>query len=297
MKKNYTLLFCLLLIFLNKQSTAQDAYLKLGTGINLSAYSQNLFTNNSYQTSDSLYGSSEAGTVQGISGTMGKGHNFGFTFGYNFNKSVSLELGINYQEGGEYQSKYDWKRTYYGGGYYKTSGRNIFSSSATTFSPSIIFTPKSMRFSPYLRAGLIFALCDMKILKIFSEESVYGTYNINATEEFAGTLSFGSQSALGVTYSVSQYISLSGEVSMTSLDCSFESSEHTRFVLNGKDITTTLYTDVRQTVYEKGYTFANPHTDRSKPRKALLISTPFSNYAFNISLIIKLPKGSVKKTE
>lgn len=178
--------------------------------------------------------SSGSGTETAIYGTYGGGINTSLNVGYMFNEHVGAELGLNYLLG----NKVTQDEVTFGG----FSSTTITQSNQFRINPSLVISSGG-KLAAYGKLGLVVPVAGSTITE-------YRDNAGNAQDiESAGSFSFGYQGALGVSYSISEKLSLFGEFSGVNLRIKSKSQTVTSFSAIGIDVLGLMTTYDKETVY------------------------------------------------
>jgi hypothetical protein len=325
MKKKIMTLSMLLAscLFANNLS-AQGAYVTINTGYGFGAASSNIkdFTNNTVTTtSNSKDGSSTTTTTnEQIKVSLGKGINFGGAVGYMFNKNVGVELGISYLIGGKTTAKVNKTEpsddetastndgTTTTNDYYNsiingllsstnnrgatTSSSTVTTSTTTTLSanmfkvnPSFVLTAGFEKLNPYAKFGVILGTGSIK----YEYEEISSSATTKYTEKRNGGLALGLNASIGANYSLTDNISLFGELALTNLSYAPTKGEKTDISSTDADRITDLTLHKNVDYVDKTTTVENTSKDNtSTTQQELKQKYSFGSFGLNIGVRIKL---------
>jgi hypothetical protein len=257
-------------LFVANDSNAQGAYVNLNVGYGFcmsSSTMEGLYNYTSGQNSS---------TTEQIYFSLGKGLNFGGTFGYMFNEHVGAELGLSYLLGGKTKAKdeYNGGTTDYG-----------LSSNMFRFIPAIVVAAGTEGVNPYAKFGLVIGTGsvtmdyednddgDMEILKM----------------KLNGGAAFGISGALGAIFELADNISLFGELNTINMSHSPTKGEITEATYNGTDVLPDMTTSEKEVEFvdEVTYNYNNPPPD-SQPSQELKYKLPFGSLGINVGVVIHL---------
>ncbi len=233
-------------------------------------------------------------TSKNIYGTLGRGFNTGLNFGYMITDHIGVDLGLNYLMGSKLVTEsYDSNTEFFVSIYEAT-----LQSSQFRVSPSIIITSGGDGLSLYARAGLVLPVITSTMQEIRSSEEVPMLGTMTAewdTEirdtEIKGAMSLGYQGAIGVSYGLSDNLSLFGELSGINLRVKAASSEMTKLTSEGVDVplasldryyTHTNYVDELNSSSNNEY--YNDDFDSSKAADELRFSSNFNALFINVGV-------------
>ena len=249
---------------------AQGLFVKINAGYGLKASSQNMtgFTNQTSATGSI--------TREQVNISFGKGFNFGAGVGYMFSENIGAELDVSYLLGGK-----SLAHQTYTGGYSDLT----FYARFLRLNPSLIISAGSGNISPYIKMGVLFGMGS--ITYIFDDyddgDILYFKNKLN------GGISFGLTSGIGANFSLSDMLSIFGELNMVNMSYAPKKGEITEYTSNGINQLPDLTTKQKETEYLKEFTVstANPTPD-SQPSQALSQKMPFGSVGLNIGVKINL---------
>jgi hypothetical protein len=252
---------------------AQGAYVNINAGYGFSTSSSNLYFFDFYNSS----GSSGTYTEEQVCVSLGKGFNFGGTFGYMFNKNVGAELGINYLLGGKSEAKDEWS----GGG----NATYNLSSKMLRFSPSIIIAAGFEGVNPYARFGAIIGTGKV----VYEYDETDDGDNMKMSMDLNGGIALGLNAAIGANFSISDNMSLFGEINMVNMSYAPKKGEITEATYNGTDLLPDMTTRDKEIEFVDSYTYSydNPPAE-SEPEKELKQYLPFGSIGISFGLRIDL---------
>lgn len=266
------LVFVFVLTFISGNIFAQGAYVNVNAGYGFSTSSVNLYYFDFYNYSSS----SNSYTEEQICVSLGKGLNFGGTFGYMFNKNIGAELGISYLLGGKSEAKDDWS-----GG----SATYTLSSKMLRFSPSIIIAAGVEGVDPYARFGLIIGSGKV----VYEYDETDDGDNTMMKLDLNGGIALGLNAGIGANFSISDNMSIFGEINMVNLSYAPKKGEVTEATFNGTDMLSDMTTHEKEIEFVDSYTYSydSPPSD-SEPAKELKQYLPFGSIGVNFGLRIDL---------
>lgn len=230
MRKTFILLILHFFIFGSFAQKSKEAnfYFSLNSGYNFKAGGDsNNFSNeitNSLGTDD----------VSSQSISFGQGLGVGLSVGYNFNKKIGVELGVNYTNGNEFKTG-DTDIN----GYFKGS---VFNSKMLQFKPTLVLSGGFDKINPYAKFGVILGIgsvTELKSEKDNVDDEFLKTYLYN------GSLSKGFTASLGSTFEIANNLSVFGEINYNYLVFSPDFGTVIESTINGLDNLQTL------TIYDK----------------------------------------------
>lgn len=250
---------------------SQGIYAKINAGYGLKMSSQNIdyfhFTNYTIDTVSSSY--------EQVITSLGKGFTCEGAVGYMFNKNIGAELGVSYLLG----SKTKTKQTLYG-----TVRNNSLSANMLRINPSIVIACGFDKINPYAKLGLIVGFGN-----IMYEDDYTSSGGIDVSEkmELNGGIAWGLNASAGVTYKLSEKLSLFGEINMINLSYSPTKGILTESIVDGIDRLPEMTTHEKEVDFVDNYTTDtyDPPSD-SVPSKALKERFPFGSVGAVLGLRI-----------
>ncbi len=276
MKKSNTTktIIAIAITLITMNANAQNFYAKLNAGYNLGISTNSEISNLKVNGTVSNY--------ENVNLSFGKGTSFGATFGYKFNKFIGSELSVNYLLGAttkEVNSTITAQST-----------ENIntdYSAKMISFTTAIVITPGFDKFNPYARFGLMIGLPTATTKQELSFTEMGFTGNASITFEVNGGIAFGLQSAIGVSYQISEKISVFGEINNVNLSYSPTKGEVTEYKINGIDQLGSLETSEKKTEFVDSYSVdSSVSEDPNAPSKELAPNLPFSSFGLNLGIIL-----------
>lgn len=220
--------------------------------------------------------------------SFGKGLNFGGAIGYMFNKNVGLELGLSYLMGGTTETTNN--RTYNSSSNYSTE--NL---SATMFriNPTFVITAGLDKINPYAKFGMIVG---MGTITNKYESTQTNTSSGNTTTDielqttkYNGGLAIGFNSGVGVLFSLSNNISLFGEINMVNLSYAPTNGEVIEYSENGANKLSDWTTRDKKTEFVDNYNYdSEASVSDASPRTAQKNKLPFGSFGVNFGIKISL---------
>jgi len=249
---------------------AQGAYVdfKAGYALGLSTSNLEWFDfNNGTSGTNSI-------TQEQVNVSLGKGLNFGGTFGYMFNKNIGAELGVSYLLGSKTKAQDDYP-----------GGKTEYSLSAKMLriNPALVISSGLEGLSPYAKFGVIIGAGSILYESNDNDDGDIEIFKFKMKEGLA----FGLSSSIGILSQVNDNLSYFAELQMTSLSYAPKKGEFTEYSINGTDVLPDLTTSEKEIEFVDSYTynFNNPPPD-SQPSKELKQKMPFSGIGINIGVRI-----------
>ncbi len=258
------------------QLTAQlkkGAYVGVNVGYNAGAGAANLegFVNSSNTTT--------IDETENIKFSFGKGINAGLSFGYMFNENIGAELGVQYLIGGKTKST----QTYtFGGGFGSSTSNGDLSAKMVQIKPSIVLATTIKNTTPYAKFGMVIGSG-----KITANQTTVSTptFTRAATTELKGGMAIGFTAALGLNFSVSKNLSVSGEINMVNMQYSPKKGTLTKYSENGVDKLSTKTVSEKEFEFVKKYSY-NPSSPSpsTSPSKQAASTTPFGSIGITVGM-------------
>jgi outer membrane protein W len=260
------------------QSNAQmkkGAYVGVNVGYNVGAGNANVdFLN--------VVNSSNTTTIdetEVIKFSFGKGINAGLSFGYMFNENIGAELGVQYLIGGK--TKYTQTNT---GGFSNSTTNGDVSAKMVQIKPSIVLATAIKNTTPYAKLGMVIGTSKMTSNETFTTTSGPSFTNTQ-TLELKGGIALGFTAAMGLNFSVSNNLSISGEVNMVNMQYTPQKGSLTKYTENGVDKLSTLSVNNKEFEFNKKYTRnSSVPTPSTSPSQRDAFSTPFSSIGINVGV-------------
>ncbi len=270
MKKISIILIAFAIVLFTGNLFAQGAYVNINAGYGFCMSSQNIdgFTN--YSSTSSSY------TVEQVNASLGKGLNFGGTFGFMFNDNVGAELGVSYLLGGKTKAK-----DQYSGG---TTDYTI-SSNMLRFIPSVVIAAGTDGIDPYAKFGVVIGTGSIKSEYEDVDDGDIGVMKM----KYSGGMALGLNAAIGANFEISDFMSFFAEVNMVNMSYAPTKGEVTEATYNGVDMLPNLTTSDKEVEFVDSYTHSqsSPPSD-SQPSEQLKIKYPFGSVGINVGLRIDL---------
>src|ERR1017187_10309842 len=222
------------LSLVSTNSNAQNFYISAGIGYGFQAASQALGTNYSSTTSGNTFSESNAN----VTGSFGKGVNFGGAIGYMFSEHFGGEIGISYLSGSKISSTNNANQV----SVESVAITNDASATMLRVIPALKIVGEAGKITPYARIGLVLGVSPT-ITANYNETDIYtslfpiGTYDstYSSTNKFTGGISIGFSVALGADLKLSNKVSIYGEVGMIAQTWAPTSSNYTSYFDNNID--------------------------------------------------------------
>lgn len=274
-KKAFLLITILIYLALKTNVNAQKFYTGFVCGYGVSIASQNL-------TSKIENGIAQSSNVL-VRGSFGRGLFFGGQIGYNRNDNIAFELGISYLKGHSYK------------GYYKKEldfdQETTLSANMFRLSPRIRISVGEGKIKSYAKIGAV--------IRVFGKITVLDThYDIqsNTTTEtewkYSDGFSLGVDAAIGISKSINEKISISGEIMMINQTWGPKKGRITKYSIDGIDMLSNLTPYQKETDYLNSYTTSgNAPSASYSPRQQLRQYYPFSSIGINIGINLKFGKN------
>lgn len=250
----------------------QGAYVNINAGYSAKMSSQNLIYFDFYNYTST----SNSSTSEQVYVSLGKGLNFGGAFGYMFNENIGAELGLSYLLGGKSTAKVDGNE---GGG---TSDATL-SSNMLRINPSLVISSGLDGVNPYAKFGFVIGTGSVN----YEYEINYDVNIYKEKKKMHGGLAMGLNAAIGAIFTLSENMSLFGEINMINMSYAPTKGEVTEATYNGADKLPDMTTSEKEIEFVDSYThsYHNPPPN-SEPRKELKQKLPFGSFGLNFGLRI-----------
>ncbi len=214
-------------------------------------------------------------TYEGVYTTYGKGLNFGGALGYMFSDHIGAELDVNYLLGSTITAT-----EINGGGTEEWK----YSASMLKLMPTVIFAVGGNGIDPYTRFGIVIGMLG----NVKSEFTDIGGGSIEVRKyKDSGGAALGFTGTIGLNFSLSEALSLFGEVNLTTLTYAPTKGKLTEYTIDGVDQLGSLTPNLKEIEFVDNYTIdgALP-TVTSKPTQELKIYYPFSSIGIRIGAMM-----------
>lgn len=216
-------------------------------------------------------------TDEVVSGSFGKGMNFGLNLGYMLNENFGLGLNTNYLMGGKYETTYDYTATGY-----SSSSKSTFQGKMIRLTPSVI-VKGSGDVAPYARLGIAMGV-GSKVMYSSDYSNSDGDTEKYSYELNQG-MAFGASAEVGADITLSDNLSLLACVRGVNMSWSPNHGEITEYIMDGVDVMPQLTVRDKETNFVKESTGSTGTTpNESQPSEDLKFYLPFSSLGLNISL-------------
>ncbi len=253
---------------------AQGLYVGVGAGYGIGmpadALGSKVVVNSSGQTTESV-----------IYGSYGGGVNANLNVGYMFSEHFGADLGFTYFSGSSVTSTDVSVPT----GTATLEGK----STQLRIAPSLVLsTGTSEVVSAYSRLGLVLPAGGSTISEY--RDNTNPSSVVERDIETTGALSLGFQGAIGVNYSLSESLSIFGEISGVNLRIKRATSSVTKSTVNGTDVLGMMTTYEKETTYVDELNSSsnngayNPNYSTGSAKESLATTTNFNGVFFNIGV-------------
>jgi hypothetical protein len=245
---------------------AQDFYFTAGGGYGFGMSTQNLpGFYNSRSNNDSA-------TYEQINISLGKGLNFGASFGYMFREYLGAEIGISYLLGSKTQVK---DITDYGESVYS------YSASMLRLVPSIVVSAGLDKVNPYAKFGLIIGIGSVSNDLTNDEDSSF----VEKNYVMNGGVAFGCSAAAGVLVKLNKHFSFFGEINLVNLSYAPTKGELIHATYNNNDMLPGMSVKEKETEYVNNYTYNyQTPSPEDQPNKELKNRLPFGSIGINVGV-------------
>jgi Outer membrane protein beta-barrel domain len=259
-------------LFVNNLFAQKGAYINIYTGYGMSMSSQNL----NYYEFYNHTGSYDSDLIEQINISLGKGLNFGGSFGYMFNKNIGTELGISYLLGGKSKAKQQQD-------YLLSTTDHSISSNMLRFMPTMIISSGLENVNPYMRFGLVIGIGSVN----YQYEENYDSDITKMKMKMYGGLALGLNAAVGANFNLNDKVSLFCEIIMVNMSYAPTKGEVTEALYNEIDQLINASTSEKEIEYVKSYDY-DDFESSLEPRKELKQKLPFGSVGINFGIAISL---------
>jgi len=211
-------------------------------------------------------------------GSMGQGIIPALKFGYMFDDNWGFEMGMSYLMGSEITVYEDFNT----GGVYDSYAEVIKTKSTMIrFSPQLVFKTEM---GVYSRVGLIIPVGGSTMAYRTVDVEFMGQTSKTVVDiENHGAFTTGFTGALGYGFSLSDEMTIFGELEYVGLRIYGKTATITKYEVDGVDNLANLLTIQKETVYvDEVKTTDNTNNDEAQ--KALKSSSPYSSFGINIGI-------------
>jgi len=250
---------------------AQTSYCNVNVGYALPMNAQSLdhlgFSNNSSMNSVFTYDEEKV--------SLGSGFNVGASFGHMFTPYLGAELNVSYLFGSQSKAadNYDdYAHTDY-----------TISSNMIRFTPSVIFTAGLDKINPYARVGVVIGAGSLLYRSVGYDDGGSFANELKCN----GGVAIGINASIGATYTLSDKLSLFGELNMISQSYAPTKGELTEVSRDGVDQLPNYTTQDREVEFVDSYVYdyRNPGPE-TEPRKEAKVYFPYGSIGLNVGLRI-----------
>ena len=246
----------------------QRAYVSINTGYGVNMSSQNLDYFDLYNRTSTTTSS----TREQVYVSLGKGINFGGAFGYTFNENIGAELGISYLLGGKSTAKYVYE---------DGTTDYTLSSNMLRINPSLVISSGLDGVNPYAKFGLVIGTGSVNYEY---EDNDFGDI-YKEKLKMDGGLAMGLNAAIGANFTLTDNMSLFGEINMINMSYAPTRGEVTEATENGADELPDMTTSEKEIEFVDKVNYNNSPPE-SQPSKELKQKLPFGSFGLNFGLRI-----------
>jgi opacity protein-like surface antigen len=218
-------------------------------------------------------------TTTNIYGSLGGGANVGLNVGYMFTEHLGAELGFNYFLGSSVTTTDVTVPT--------GNATLMAKSTQMRILPSLIVTTGG-DFAVYGKAGLVLPAGGSTVAEYRDDTNPLAV--VAQDFESKGALSLGFQGAIGVSYNLSDKLTLTGELSGVNMRIKGASRTTTLFTVNDTDILSGSDTYDKEVTYvdelnsSSNNSAYNSNYSTSQAKESLATTTNFNGVFFNVGL-------------
>lgn len=255
---------------------AQGAYVSFNLGYAMPAAKEQIGTNLNTNTNGES-------TITANYGTFGGGLPINLRAGYMLNENFGVELGFGYFIGSKVTTDDDKDEQA------KTTDLVETKSSQIRVMPALLVTTANDGLNLYARTGLMLPVGGKTITNYTgtaSYPSPIGDVKTEAEYESKGSFSLGFVGAFGVNYSLSDNLSIFGELEGINLKIKSKTTSMTKLMVNGENKLADQDVINKETEYvdEVG---PNDNADVNKPYKALADYANYNSFGINVGVKMK----------
>lgn len=229
-------------------------------------------------------------TISQVKINLGKGVNFGVSFGYMFNDNIGVELGIGYFLG----SKTSFKQEYTD----ETNPLDIQYSSLTgeiyanqfRINPSLVVSTDFHDFMPYAKFGVTIGM-GTKVYETYVDEKYSTLENITQKYESKGGVAIGVNAAVGALFQFNKKTGIFLEFATTAMSYAPTKRTLTAYTIDGDNIMNSdLLPIALETEYVSEFSGSNNGTestvdaDPTQTSQSTKIRYPFSTFNINLGV-------------
>ena len=286
MKITKAALFVFAITLFTSNLFAQGAYVNINAGYGFSMSPQViLYDYEATSIDDNSTGDhSFTSTYENVTGSLGKGFNFGGAFGYMFNKNMGAEIGVSYLLGGKTEEKYkSTQKTIETEGTITTNTTNrttSLSSRMLRFNPSIVITSGFEGIDPYAKFGFIIGTGSVILDSEIDQNDTKSTWKYN------GGVALGMTGAIGANFTVNDKMAFFGEINMVNMSYAPTKGELTESTANDTDLLPGSSVSQKEIEFIDSQSYSSdyiPPPD-SEPSKRLKTKYPFGSVGISIGL-------------
>ncbi len=228
-----------------------------------------------------------------VSLNLGKGLNFGASFGYMFNDYLGAELGLNYLLSGKTSNMYKSTDSFDPNAPVVISYEGEISASQFRINPMIVVSTDFMDFVPYAKFGVMVGI-GTKINETYTDKT---TPDVTIVQKFEsdGGIALGVNAVFGALYKLNKKTGIFLELSSTSMSYSPKTrtiTDYTTTIVNGTStsevnelIDEAFPYSAKVTEYTDEITeYSTGSVDPTLSTLAMKIKYPFSTFGFNLGV-------------
>lgn len=237
-----------------------------------SVYGLNTNINNSNNANDHLH--------DFIKGSLGSGNSYQFAIGYLFNKNISLDLNIGYNN----NSKFTLHVVNGDANAYNDKLYTIQAKDYILFTPNITYYYfNKSKVSSYINFGLVLATngyvnysLTLKSKEDNEPENIY-------EREWKAITKFrpGLKTNIGIQYALKKYFKIFAELNSTNMNLNYKNASMTKYTINGFDKMPSTYTSIKEIEYVDNLE-GDLNNSINVPTKVVGLNNNFSTIGFSI---------------
>jgi len=251
---------------------AQGLYINFNSGYGFKAGAEYI---DYYNFQNSVRGTTSI-TYEQVFVSLGQGVNFDGSLGFMLNKNIGMELGLSYLFGTKNKAKKE-----YNDGYTDYS----LSSDMLRIIPSLVISSDANGLNPYAKLGLVVGKGSILYEYIDNDDGDITTLK----QKLYGGTALGIKSAIGLSFSLQDNLSLFSEVQMINMSYSPLKGTIIEATENGQDQLPEMSVRDKEIVFLDTYTWnLLEFPPDTQPREELKQRFPFGSVGLNFGLRLSL---------
>ncbi len=215
--------------------------------------------------------------------SFGKGFQYGGTFGCIVSDHLSLELGISYLKGKEYEEKFTQRFANYSNEY-----SQIYNSQMLRLMP-VVKLSVGNAVKPYLKTGIVIGIgSKISVQETFNvrDQNNYAVYQLSEFE-LSGRISVGFVTGIGISLDTDEHWGFFSEINVITQSWAPARLSYTKFNVNGRDAMSDIPYNLKENVFVDTYSSSVDNSNIETSSEKLKKYFPFSSIGFNLGLFYK----------